>query len=53
MAGKGAFFLGTTIDPSGKAKPGRLTVDSSDQRDTGHHDGNPTENFGLVLQKPT
>jgi Helicase HerA, central domain len=30
MAGKGAFFLGTTIDPSGKAKPERLTVDSSD-----------------------
>jgi hypothetical protein len=52
MAGKGAFFLRTTIDPSGKAKPERLTVDSIDQRDAGDHDGNPTENVGLVLQKP-
>ena len=30
MAGKGAFFLGTTVDPSGKAKPENLTLDSSD-----------------------
>ena len=30
MAGKGAFFLGTTVDPSGKAKPENFTLDSSD-----------------------
>jgi len=30
MAGKGAFFLGTTVDPTGKAKPENLTLDSSD-----------------------
>jgi Helicase HerA, central domain len=30
MVGKGAFFLGTTVDPSGKAKPENLTLDSSD-----------------------
>ena len=30
MAGKGAFFLGTTVDPSGKGKPENLTLDSSD-----------------------
>jgi DNA helicase HerA-like ATPase len=30
MAGKGAFFLGTTIDPSRKVDGERLTLDSTD-----------------------
>ena len=30
MAGKGAFFLGRTVDPSGKAKPENLSLDSAD-----------------------